>query len=383
MNSDFGLYIHWPFCLKKCPYCDFNSYAFEHEPKIWVEALLQEMEQSAQINQHKMRTIFFGGGTPSLIPPKYIKELISKAKSLWPHEQDIEITLETNPSSLETHDLEKFLESGINRFSIGMQSLNNENLKFLGRLHSAEEARKIITHASQVCTNVSGDFIYALPSDSIKTWKQDLDNILALANAINLKHLSLYQLTIEENTAFEQAVRAKNWQPMDEDLQSVLYMHTHTMLNQLGWDFYEISNAARKTPYRSQHNLMYWNYEQYLGIGPGAHSRMIINNQRTKFHNEKSPYKWLDKINKAEKLFLDNKLDVEYLSEEEQFKEKLLMGLRLTDGIKIEENELHLLNQDILELLIKKHFIQNKGEIYSTPLKGRLKLNTILKMLLA
>lgn len=408
--TEFGLYIHWPFCIKKCPYCDFNSYVFEHEPRIWVDALIEEMKQSAkQFPYYKIKTIFFGGGTPSLIPPKYIKDLINTAKGLWKHRENLEITLETNPSSIETHALESFMENGINRFSIGMQSLDNQKLQFLGRLHSAEEAIEIITYAAKICDNVSGDFIYSLPSDTTESWKSDLDKILTLADRINLKHLSLYQLTIEENTAFEQQVRTKLWSPMDEDLQSILYRHTYETISK-NWDFYEISNSARKNiqspkqenvsrgtyiadNYKSQHNLVYWNYEPYLGIGAGAHSRMLNNGidqsiksnakiNKVKFHNIKNPQKWLETvINYSEKSFFDKKLEKEVLNDELEFQEKALMGLRLTDGIAIDEFEYQFINHNNLQILIDGGFIEHKNNHLKTTLHGRLCLNAVLRLL--
>ncbi len=444
---NFGLYIHWPFCKKKCPYCDFNSYAFEHEPEIWIKGLLQEIEDSAKIfGEHTVCTIFFGGGTPSLIEPKYIKSIIDKVKSCFPHEENLEITLETNPSSVESHSLDSFMENGINRFSIGMQSLKDENLQFLGRLHSAKEAVDILTYASKICPNVSGDFIYALPNDSLSIWKDDLAQIIDLVLRLNLKHCSLYQLTIEQNTAFEQAVYSKKFVPMNEDLQSELYMHTYETLQNLNWDFYEISNAAKmisneqsdvmidnhtnlqnvprgtknnnmsqeasiienaniKSPYRSKHNSIYWNYGYYLGVGAGAHSRMPLNNERIKFNNPKNPYKWLEKaLGKAnndenkpilnpeinelfhnfdplQQIFFNNKEDFEELSLSTQIQEKLLMGLRLTDGIVISQEELQFINLGSLDLLIREQFIEFDSNILKLPIKGRLKMNAILKLL--
>ncbi len=464
-----GLYIHWPFCLKKCPYCDFNSYAFEHEPEIWVNALLEEIRQgSKQFPYYKLRTIFFGGGTPSLIPPKYIKQLIDQALYLWsPWNENkyIEITLETNPSTIESHALDEFMKAGINRFSIGMQSLKDENLQFLGRLHSAKEAVEIATHAAKICDNVSTDFIYALPKDTIETWKKDLDDILTLADKIGLEHISLYQLTIENNTSFETQVEAKLWTPMNDDKQSELYMHTYATLYNANWDFYEISNAARvidqtqalheynvpretlrnekyygeyanvpretlrnekycgeyanvpretlknekyygehddvlcktfksvmkhENPTRkiasytmqSQHNLIYWRYQQYLGIGAGAHSRMIYNGQRIKFNNTKNPYKWIEQVKASRNGFLENKIDFEILDAENEFQEKALMGLRLKEGIKITSEEMQFVNKEKLEMLIDSGFLKNSSNKYATTLSGRMCLNAVLKTFL-
>jgi|GEM_PF-328245 len=426
-----GLYIHWPFCLKKCPYCDFNSYAFEYEPEIWVRTLIQEMQLAAiAFPGYEIETIFFGGGTPSLIPPHYIKELIDTACSLWSvsrgrKKTDVEITLETNPSTIETHALEQFMASGINRFSIGMQSLSDESLQFLGRLHSAQEAITILTHAAKICDNVSADFIYSLPKDTLNSWRNDLDKILTLADNTRIKHLSLYQLTIEDGTAFKQQVATKLWSPMDEDKQSDLYIHTHNTLVGAGWDYYEISNAARfidasersinnvpretigsvfgtdvpretisqavadsaSCSYRSQHNLIYWQYRPYLGIGPGAHSRMVSSNgeNRIKFNNTKNPYKWIEEINASksheENAFLNNKTDFEELNARSAFQEKVLMGMRVKEGIEINQEEMEHVSLGNLNMLLENKFLEYRVDRYKTTLAGRLCLNTVLKLL--
>lgn len=460
MIQSMGLYVHWPFCLKKCPYCDFNSYAFEYEPEIWVRTLIEEMRLAAlAFPGYEIETIFFGGGTPSLIPPHYIKELIDTAFALWPvsrgrKKTDVEITLETNPSTIETHALEQFMASGINRFSIGMQSLNDDSLQFLGRLHSAQEAITILTHAAKICDNVSADFIYSLPKDTLNSWQIDLDKILNLADTTRIKHLSLYQLTIEDGTAFKQQVETKLWSPMDEDKQSDLYIHTYNTLVDAGWDYYEISNAARMigdydrsakhvpretmgtkfesnvprgtlgfkpahelcdtentcvdtntehivprgtiaetlanpeaSLYRSQHNLIYWQYRPYLGIGPGAHSRMISSNgeNRIKFNNTKNPYKWIEQIKAsnthADNAFLDNKTDFEELNGQTEFQEKALMGLRLKEGIEIGQEEMEHVRLGNLNMLLENKFLEYDGQRYKTTLAGRLCLNTVLKML--
>jgi putative oxygen-independent coproporphyrinogen III oxidase len=371
----FGLYIHWPFCIKKCPYCDFNSYSIQYDEESWVLNLIKELEFAQQeFPDYFMKTIFFGGGTPSLIEPANIGRLIKKAKSLWNHD-DLEITLETNPSSVETKSLEEFMENGINRFSIGMQSLNDDKLQFLGRLHSAQEAKGILTHASSICGNVSGDFIYSLPNDSLEVWKKDLDEIVELALKINLKHISLYQLTIEENTAFEKQVAQKQWIPLENDLQGDLYEHTANIMDQIGWDFYEVSNVSREASFRSRHNLIYWNYENYLGIGPGAHSRMEKNDEKIKFHNIKNPNKWLEKNIS----FSNTKEDYEIVDEKNQFLEKLLMGLRLKDGIIFKSSDWQYINQFALENLAMEGFlkVENSNNIKLTK-KGMLRLNAIL-----
>ncbi|WP_342262186.1 radical SAM family heme chaperone HemW [Alphaproteobacteria bacterium endosymbiont of Tiliacea citrago] len=380
MNS-FSLYIHWPFCIKKCPYCDFNSYAWKNDPEEWTTLLIKEIEfYSETFKNYKINTIFFGGGTPSLIPSFLIEKILNKIKEFW-NIKGIEITIEINPSSIETGNLENFLKVGINRFSIGVQSLSDMDLNFLGRIHSAEEAKKIVTEASKICNNVSTDYIYTLPYDDLPKWKKDLDKILDFSLHNNIKHLSLYQLTIEENTQFAHDVRVKKWIPMNQDKQSILYRYTHKIFHKLHWNQYEISNISQSIEYESQHNLCYWNYNQYLGIGPGAHSRMIINNQKYKFNNYKNPNKWKEQINNTveKNQFVE---EYETLSLKDQTIEKMLMGFRLKKGIFLYENELNYVNKTNLQLLIDKNFIKNNNNVYTLSLNGRLKLNAILRMLI-
>lgn len=384
---NFSLYIHWPFCIKKCPYCDFNSYAWEYNAEDWVTALIQEINIYKDIfPNHKLKTIFFGGGTPSLIPPHLIKLILQNIHKAWPIEKGVEITIEVNPSSVETHKLEEFLKYGINRFSIGVQSFNNEDLQFLGRLHSAEEAKQIVEHAAKICNNVSADFMYTLPHDTLSKWKKNLENIVNFALQNQLKHLSLYQLTIENNTQFAHEVRAKKWVPMNQDNQSILYRHTNKIFHQIHWNQYEVSNISKNKEYESQHNLNYWKYNQYLGIGPGAHSRMVIDNEKHQFNNFKIPIKWKELVEKSfnanqmkELLFLEECLK---LPKKEQFIEKMLMGLRLKEGVILSSNESQFLNLENLDLLTQKNFIKTNNQSIYLSLNGRLKLNAILEMII-
>lgn len=380
----FSLYIHWPFCLKKCPYCDFNSYVFQYNSKEWVDLIIQEIHLYQKIfSNHQLKTIFFGGGTPSLIEPYLIQKILNEVKQQWLFPNNTEISIEVNPSSIETHKLEEFLKAGINRFSIGVQSFNDDDLKFLGRLHSADEAKEIVHQASKLCDNVSADFIYTLPHDTLSKWKKDLNKILEFVHTNNLKHLSLYQLTIEQNTKFAQDILSHKWIPMNQDMQSYLYRHTHKTLNQINWKAYEISNHSISKEYECQHNLAYWNYQQYLGIGPGAHSRMIFNNTKYRFNNYKAPIKWKEALQKQQNkfeefLFLE---ECHSLNEKDQFIEKLLMGLRLQEGVTITKNEYKFMKFQNLELLIKRKFLKFQNNIISLTLNGRLKLNAILNFI--
>lgn len=378
--NEFSLYIHWPFCLKKCPYCDFNSYAMSHESLEWVQTIIKEINLYGNLfKNHKLKTIFFGGGTPSLIPPMYISLILNTIKNIWNY-NEIEITLEVNPSSIETHNLEEFMQNGINRFSIGMQSLSDKNLNFLGRTHSVKEGIIITKEATKLCKNVSTDFIYTLPYDTLATWKKELNNIIEFLINLNIKHCSMYQLTIEPNTCFFNDIKNGKWTPMNDNLQSILYRYTHKTINKIGWNQYEISNISKNKASECQHNLNYWNYNQYLGVGPGAHSRMIINNEKHAFNNIKNPIEWKKLVNKQDSNFPFNFLEEIYiLTKKEQFTEKLLMGLRLTEGVTIKQEEQQFINQEMLELLIKKNFIKNKNNKHSLSLNGKIKLNAILR----
>lgn len=377
----FSLYIHWPFCLKKCPYCDFNSYSMQYNETEWINALLLELDlQSTIFKNFEIQTIFFGGGTPSLISPQNIKIILNKIKEIWPY-KNIEITIEINPSSIETHQLEQFLESGINRFSIGVQSLKDENLKFLGRLHNVKEAKEIVSQATKLCSNISCDFIYTLPNDTIQNWKKDLNEIISFLDQNKIKHCSLYQLTIEEKTRFFIDIQNNLWQPINEDMQSKLYRYTHKIMAKNQWNHYEISNFAKNSSTKSKHNLNYWEYKNYLGIGPGAHSRMILNKQKIRFNNILTPQKWKKSLKTSTIFPFDFFENYEILSSKEQVEEKLFMGLRLKNGIEIQDNDLKYINTEHFQYLLNKKILNYKNNKYHLTLNGQLKLNAVLKLL--
>ncbi len=263
-----GLYIHWPFCLSKCPYCDFNSHVREsvHQER-WRTALLKELQTVAQGQKESLLTsIFFGGGTPSLMEPETVSALIEMARTLFTMSDTIEITLEANPSTVEAHRFKSFCDAGVNRLSLGVQSLDDSALSFLGRRHSAREALKALDIAASYFPRFSFDLIYALPHQTLESWKKELLEALTYANG----HLSLYQLTIEPQTAF--AARFKRGEQMtpDEDHAALLYELTEDMMHKAGLPPYEVSNYAAFSQ-ECQHNLLYWNFEDYIGVGPGAH----------------------------------------------------------------------------------------------------------------
>ena len=321
-----ALYIHWPFCLAKCPYCDFNSHvrdAVDHAA--WQAALLAEMRHEHSISGgERLDSIFFGGGTPSLMPPALVERLLIETQALWGFAEGIEITLEGNPSSVEAANYADLAAAGINRVSLGLQSLDDAALRFLGRLHNAEEGLKALDVAQRHFQRVSFDLIYALPGQTMEQWQSELARALSFGTG----HLSLYQLTIEPGTKFATMVRSRDFTPLDEDASADLFTLTRSMTAAAGLPAYEISNHARLGE-ESRHNLTYWRYHDYAGIGPGAHGRR--GGMATVRH--KKPENWLAAV--ADK---GNGLSEERaLTASEQAGEALLMGLRLREGVDLSD----------------------------------------------
>jgi putative oxygen-independent coproporphyrinogen III oxidase len=321
MTRPLALYIHWPFCASKCPYCDFNSHVRERvDHQAWRDALLAELGYEAALTpDHKLVSIFFGGGTPSLMAPETVAALIDTAKSLWPHDT-LEITLEANPNSVEADRFAAFAAAGVNRVSIGIQSFDDAELKFLGRLHSAGDATRAIDIAQNNFDRVSFDLIYALPGQTPDIWRKKLKHALSFGT----EHLSLYQLTIEANTGFAGKYARGEFQLPDEETSARLFELTQEMTDAAGLPMYEISNHARAGA-QSRHNLTYWTYGNYIGIGPGAHGRR--NNCATQ--RLKKPETWLAAA-RAHGHGLDSET---LLDPQARAEEALLMGLRLKSGI--------------------------------------------------
>ncbi len=317
-----ALYIHWPFCLAKCPYCDFNSHVRAGiDVDLWSGSLLADMRQEAQSGPlEPLTSIFFGGGTPSLMPPTLVASLLDEARRLWGFAQGIEITLEANPSSVEAANFADLASAGINRVSLGLQSLEDEALRFLGRLHDAREGLAALEVAQRHFARVSFDLIYALPGQTPQAWRQQLSRALAMGTG----HLSLYQLTIEPGTRFETMVRQGQFEPLNEDAAADLFALTREMTRAAGLSAYEISNHARPGE-ESRHNLTYWRYQDYHGIGPGAHGRRF--GQATTRHRK--PENWLAAVAEQGHGIQDERP----LLPSEQASEAMLMGLRLAEGI--------------------------------------------------
>jgi oxygen-independent coproporphyrinogen-3 oxidase len=321
-----ALYIHWPFCLAKCPYCDFNSHVRAGvDTALWERSLLADMaweaERAAKADKTEALTsIFFGGGTPSLMPPALVARLLAEAEARWGFAPGIEITLEANPSSVEAANFAALASAGVNRVSLGVQSLEPEALRFLGRLHDADEALAALATAQNHFDRVSFDLIYARPDQSEAAWRDELGRALALGTG----HLSLYQLTFEPGTRFATLARTGAITPLGNDAAADLFELTREMTAAAGLPAYEVSNHARARE-ESRHNLAYWHYDDYVGIGPGAHGRRA--GFATQRH--KKPENWLRAIAEHGHGLVEERA----LERAEQASEALLMGLRLRDGI--------------------------------------------------
>jgi oxygen-independent coproporphyrinogen-3 oxidase len=320
-----ALYIHWPFCLAKCPYCDFNSHvraSVDHD--VWQTALLADMRREAEVaGGETLTSIFFGGGTPSLMPPALVARLLDEAERLWGFDAEVEITLEGNPSSIEAANYAALASAGINRASIGLQAFDNETLRFLGRLHDAGEGIAALDVAQRHFARVSFDLIYARPGQTTEQWAAELARAIGLGTG----HLSLYQLTIEPGTRFETMVRKGDFIPLDDDRAADLFDLTRAMTASAGIPAYEISNHARPGE-ASRHNLAYWRYQDYCGIGPGAHGRR--GGVATVRHRK--PENWIEAIAKQG----DGVAEARPLGRREQAAEAMLMGLRLNEGVDLD-----------------------------------------------
>jgi len=317
-----ALYIHWPFCLAKCPYCDFKSHVRDTvDVDEWRQALIADMRHEADIARGETLTsVFFGGGTPSLMPPALVECLLNEAERFWGFAPDIEITLEANPSSVEASKFADLARAGIKRVSLGLQALDDETLRFLGRLHDAAEGLAALDVALRAFSRVNFDLIYARPGQSATDW----DAELARAISFGTSHLSLYQLTIEPSTRFESMVRQGEFEPLDDERAADLYELTQELTSAAGLPAYEISNHAHPGE-ESRHNLTYWRYEDYCGIGPGAHGRR--GGAATVRHRK--PENWLSAVSRNGRGIAEERP----LAVREQASEAMLMGLRLAEGV--------------------------------------------------
>jgi len=317
-----ALYVHWPFCVSKCPYCDFNSHVRATiDQDAWRAALLADLAHEARLLPgRRLTSIFFGGGTPSLMDPATVEAIVAAAGEHWTATDNLEITLEANPNSVEAARFSDLSHAGVNRLSLGLQSFNDASLRFLGRAHSAREGWRALEIAQRHFRRVSFDLIYALPGDTESGWSATLAQALSLGTS----HLSLYQLTIEPGTRFATMVARREFEPLDADAGAALFELTDAMTSEAGMPAYEISNHARQG-HESRHNLTYWRYGDYVGVGPGAHGRRL--GMRSVRH--KKPENFLSALRRIGHGLAEEAL----LSPSEAADEALVMGLRLREGI--------------------------------------------------
>ncbi|GFE49350.1 coproporphyrinogen III oxidase [Roseobacter cerasinus] len=375
----FGLYLHWPYCEAKCPYCDFNSHVSRQiDQSAWCTAYLTELDRAAAETRGRiLHSVFFGGGTPSLMDPDTVAQVIARIRHHWPCANDLEVTLEANPSSVEAGRFRAFRDAGVNRISMGIQALNDADLRQLGRLHTAQEAMAAFDIARSCFDRVSFDLIYARQGQSLADWRTELQ--LALSMAVD--HLSLYQLTIEQGTAFGDRYNAGKLRGLpDDDLSADLYALTQDICGAHGMPAYEVSNHARDGA-QSRHNLIYWRYGDYVGIGPGAHGRLTLNGQRWATECLSNPDRWKAGVpdRMAEK-------PRQLLSLEDQGQEMLLMGLRLKEGIDMHRYEQlsgRALSPATLDHLSSIGMIKTDKNILSVLNQGVMVLNQVISALAA
>ncbi|MEM7619210.1 MAG: radical SAM family heme chaperone HemW [Pseudomonadota bacterium] len=375
-TEPFGLYIHWPFCQSKCPYCDFNSHVRTNgiDETAFLSAYLKEMQYVAeQTNQTKLNTIFFGGGTPSLMHQSTIQTLIDEAAKLWPFDKNIEITLEANPSSVEAKRFKGYHTAGVNRVSLGIQAFQDEDLKKLGRLHTVQDAETALDIAMQTFDRVSFDLIYARPQQSPRAWKEELQYALTKG----ADHLSLYQLTIEPGTRFADLYSHGKLTIPNAQRAQEHYEITQQLCEQAGFIAYEISNHA-KNGQVCQHNMIYWRYNSYAGIGPGAHGRLAINHKRYATSTWLSPEKWREAVQTNG----HGISEYEVLLPQQQAYEMVLMGLRLNEGISLKRLKTITgfeIDMGKIENLTAKHLINVTPDHLTVTPNGRFVLNHIIE----
>jgi oxygen-independent coproporphyrinogen-3 oxidase len=378
-----ALYIHWPFCLSKCPYCDFNSHVRDSiDQDRWRAALLADLDRAAADGEARAITsIFFGGGTPSLMDPRTVAAAIERTAARWTLAPDAEITLEANPTSVEAARLADYRAAGVNRVSLGIQALDDDALRFLGREHSADEALAALDAARRLFDRFSFDLIYGRPGQTETAWRAELARALTLAG----DHLSLYQLTLEPRTAFYRRAKAGEALILDEDGTAALYEITQAMLDDAGLPAYEVSNHARPGA-ESRHNLTYWRYGDYIGVGPGAHGRVTTGGAKAATQRIRSPEAWLDAIEQGEDALADRTA----LTSGEQMTEALMMGLRLAEGVPWARLRAiggdaadRLIDPRRVEDLVEEGFLDPAPDRLRATAAGRERLDALLGHLLA
>ncbi len=378
-QGGFGLYLHWPFCQSKCPYCDFNSHvAARIDQRLWRDAFLAEIARAGRDTSDRiLDTVFFGGGTPSLMDPDLVAAIFDAIRGTWRTSNSFEVTLEANPSSIEAARFRAYRDAGVNRVSMGMQAMNDADLRALGRLHSAADALRAFDTARATFDRVSFDLIYARQHQTPDDWRAELDRALALG----LDHLSLYQLTIEDGTAFGARHAAGKLPGLPDDDRAVaLWDITQERTQSAGLPAYEISNHARPGA-ESRHNLIYWRSGDWLGIGPGAHGRLTLDGTRYATETPRAPGAWLAGVSRETRPGWEHSP----LPAAEHATEFLLMGLRLTEGVDLDRYDAiapRPLDAQVLAGLAEDGMIELDNRRLRTTSQGRLLLNAVLRALL-
>jgi oxygen-independent coproporphyrinogen-3 oxidase len=375
----FGVYVHWPFCAAKCPYCDFNSHVRSQiDEAAWINGIARELEYVANLQGNarpRVDTIFFGGGTPSLMNGKSVGAVLETIAQLWPVADDVEVTLESNPASVEAKRFRDYRAAGVNRLSLGAQALNDADLKFLGRLHNVAEAKRALAMAMNTFERVSLDLIYTRPEQTPRQWRDELAEALAFGT----EHLSLYQLTIEPATPFATLARQGALQIPDDDSAASLYEVTQELTEAAGRPAYEISNHAAPGA-ECRHNLLYWRYGDYAGVGPGAHGRLQIGAKRIATSTERLPERWRQSVDRSGHGLVEQT----EIANADAAREHLLMNLRLAEGLDLAAYEqrwnVSLDRGRIAELEADGLLQQAGGMLKATP-RGRLVLNGLIAAL--
>lgn len=377
-----GVYIHWPFCLSKCPYCDFNIYLRrDHDEGEWLEAYLQSVRSyQSLMPDHEIVSIYFGGGTPSLMKPSEVSAIIEEIGKGWRVAGDVEITLEANPTSTEMDKFAAFKAAGVNRLSLGVQSLRDDALKFLGRLHSSAEVHRAIEIADQVFDRFTFDLIYARPGQSLAEWEQEINEAIPLMKG----HLSAYQLTIKEGTAFARQVARGDFKLVDEDILAEFYTLTGDMMAAHGMPSYEVSNYGALGQ-ESRHNMIYWLYQDYIGIGPGAHGRIRYGGQKFASEDYKRPAEWMKAVADQG----HGAIAHGSIAPRDQFEEILMGGLRVKNGVDLgrAETETGLAWRDVidasrLDILLNQGWLALDGNMLIPSREGWLRVDSILPYIL-
>jgi oxygen-independent coproporphyrinogen-3 oxidase len=376
----FGVYVHWPFCTAKCPYCDFNSHVRQsYDESAWVDGVVRELEWVANAqgkDRPIVETVFFGGGTPSLMQGASVGRVIDTVARLWRTANDVEITLESNPASADAARFRDYRAAGVNRVSLGVQALNDADLKMLGRLHNAAEAEAALKMAMSTFDRVSLDLIYARPKQTTAQWREELKRALSYGT----EHLSLYQLTIEPATPFATLHKQGTLIIPDDDSAAALYETTQEMTEAAGVPAYEISNHARPGA-EARHNLIYWRYGDYAGVGPGAHGRIGVDGKRLATSAIKLPERWRETVSQNGHGYSE----MDAIADEDAAREHLLMNLRLAEGLDLDAYRVrwNFAPDEQRIIALEEHGLLKRdgARLIATP-RGRLVLNAVIAELL-